>query len=138
MATDPVSAASAGGATASSTPRTQDLRGLNMDHFLQLMLAELQNQDPLNPLDNKDLLAQISQIRQIGATAQLQETLDAVLRGQNLASASGMIGRSVRALSTDGGMLEGVVDRVSLSGESIVVHVGTRSAELGNVSEMRL
>ena len=63
------------------------LNQVDLDDFLKLMIAELQNQDPLNPLDNAEILAQISQIREVGATEELTSTLNAVLLGQNISSA---------------------------------------------------
>ena len=48
---------------------SEAINDIDLGTFLRLMIAELQNQDPLNPLDNKDMLAQISQIREVGATA---------------------------------------------------------------------
>ena len=69
-----------------------------MDDFLDLMIAELQNQDPLNPLENDELIAQISQIREVGATEDLTNTLNAVLLGQNISSATSLIGADVVAL----------------------------------------
>jgi hypothetical protein len=78
------------------------------------MIAELQNQDPLNPLDNKDMLAQISQIREVGATDKLTKTLDSVLLGQNIASATNLIGADITALSDDGEKVEGLVNNVMI------------------------
>ena len=52
-----------------------------MNTFLKLMITELQQQDPLNPMDNKDMLNQIAQIRAVGASDQLTKTLNSVLLG---------------------------------------------------------
>src|SRR3990172_5794435 len=90
------------------------IEDIDLGTFLRLMIAELQNQDPLNPLDNKDMLAQISQIREVGATDRLTETLDSVLLGQNIASATNLIGTDISALSDDGESVAGVVNRVSI------------------------
>jgi len=90
------------------------INDLDLGTFLELMIAELQNQDPLNPLDNKDMLAQISQIREVGATDKLTKTLDAVLLGQNIASATNLIGADISALSDDAENVTGVVSRVSI------------------------
>jgi hypothetical protein len=87
-----------------------------MDTFLDLMIAELQNQDPLNPLENDELLAQISQIREVGATDRLTETLESVLLGQNIASATNLIGADVVALTDEGERVSGNVRRVSIDG----------------------
>jgi len=91
------------------------LNDLDLDDFLNLMIAELQNQDPLNPMENDELVAQISQIREVGATDKLTGTLDAVLLGQNIASATNLIGAQVQALSDDAQRVSGVVQRVSVA-----------------------
>src|SRR5687767_660853 len=84
-----------------SFTNTDAINDLELGTFLELMIAELQNQDPLNPLDNKDMLAQISQIREVGATDKLTKTLESVLLGQNIASATNLIGADISALSDD-------------------------------------
>jgi len=118
-------------ASASSTSKSAGTSGsaadaindLDLSTFLTLMITELQNQDPLNPLDNKDMLAQLSQIRSVGATDKLTKTLDSVLLGQNISSATNLIGADISALSDDGQSVSGVVDRVSIDKGVPKVHV---------------
>jgi flagellar basal-body rod modification protein FlgD len=90
------------------------INDIDLSTFLQLMITELQNQDPLNPLENKDMLAQISQIREVGATDKLTETLSSVLLGQSIASATNLIGAEVDALSDDSQKVSGIVKQVSI------------------------
>src|SRR4029078_4946516 len=82
-----------------------------------------QNQDPLNPMDNKDMLAQISQLRQVGATDKLTQTLDSGLFGQNIASATNLIGADISALSDDGQNVEGMVSRISIADGTPKLHL---------------
>lgn len=91
------------------------LNELQLDDFLNLMIAELQNQDPLNPLENDELIAQISQIREVGATEQLTETLNSVLLGQNITSATNLIGADVVALNDQGQRVSGNVRVVTIT-----------------------
>jgi flagellar basal-body rod modification protein FlgD len=91
------------------------LNDVNIDDFLKLMIAELQNQDPLNPLDNDELVAQIGQIRSVGATEKLTQTLDSVLLGQNISSATNLIGAEIDAISDDNQNVTGVVERVMVA-----------------------
>lgn len=91
------------------------IRDLDVDSFLKLMIAELQNQDPLNPMENDQMLAQIGQMREIAASDKLTETLDSVLLGQNIASATNLIGAEVDALSDDNQRVTGEIKRVSIS-----------------------
>lgn len=99
------------------------LNELDMDDFLGLMIAELQNQDPLNPLENADLVAQIGQIREVGATDKLTTTLDSVLLGQNVSSATSLIGQEVRALSDNDEIISGVVNRITIKDGQPEIHI---------------
>jgi len=95
--------------------KNNTLNQLDIGDFLNLMIAELQNQDPLNPLENADLIAQISQIREVGATEQLTQTLDSVLLGQNISSATSLIGADVVALNDEGERVSGSVRVVTIT-----------------------
>ena len=124
------------GQTNGNATNNTALRGLDMDNFLKLMITELQNQDPLNPMENSEMLNQISQIREIGATDKLTSTLDAVLTGQNLTSASSLIGKEVKALSDDNEQVAGVVDRVTVTNGVPKLHVGEKTIGLNNISDI--
>jgi flagellar basal-body rod modification protein FlgD len=129
--------------TPTNTGNSTVLNSVDMNQFLTLMITELQNQDPMNPMDNTQMLQQISEIRQIGATQQLQDSLQAVFVGQNLSTASGLIGKQVNALTDDGKNVAGVVDRVTVevdpkddSKRTLRVHMGTNEVQLSNVREI--
>lgn len=142
MSQIPSSIGAANASANSSGQVTSALANVDIDQFLELMLAELQNQDPLDPIDNSEFLQQITQIREIGAADQLSQTLDAVLSGQNLATASGLIGKEISALSDDGSDVRGLVSRVSVEvdqqsgSRSLKVHVGESSFDIGRVREI--
>ncbi len=102
---------------------TGGINDVNIDDFLKIMITELQNQDPLNPLENDELIAQISQIRSVGATEKLTDTLDSVLLGQNIASATNLIGAEIDAISDDNERVTGVVEKVSVSNGQPKLHL---------------
>jgi flagellar basal-body rod modification protein FlgD len=91
------------------------IKDLDVDSFLKLMIAELQNQDPLNPMENEQMLAQIGQMREIAASDKLTETLDSVLLGQNIASATNLIGAEIDAISNDNQKVTGEVKSVAIA-----------------------
>jgi flagellar basal-body rod modification protein FlgD len=120
-----------------------DLRDLGLDEFLQLMITELQNQDPLSPMDNAQIVEQMGHIREISATNQLVETLDAMLTGQNLGTASTLIGKEVAAITDVGDPVNGVVDRVSVELDeknknlrTYRLHIGSQQVNMSNVREV--
>lgn len=112
------------------------LDGLDTSQFLDLMIAELQNQDPLNPMDNAQMIEQIGQIRQIDASTKLTTTLDAVLLGQNLSSASALIGKTITGLDADSKRVTGEVERVTVTDGVPKLHVGAKTVTLNNVGEI--
>jgi len=105
------------------------LDDLDMDAFLKLMITELQNQDPLDPMDNEQMISQIGEIRAVGATDKLTSTLDAVLLGQNLTSATNLIGTHISGLSDDNQSVDGLVDRISVADGQPKLHL-----ELGSMA----
>ncbi|MEM6655077.1 MAG: flagellar hook capping FlgD N-terminal domain-containing protein [Planctomycetota bacterium] len=117
-----------GGSTAQVSGQTDAFASLDTQAFLELMIAELQNQDPLDPADNEQLLNQIYQIRQIESNDALTETLDAVLLGQNVSSATNLIGADVVGLSDDGRRVSGNVRKVTINDGEPELEVAVESA----------
>jgi flagellar basal-body rod modification protein FlgD len=99
------------------------INDIDMNTFLKLMITELQQQDPLNPLDNKDMLNQIAQIRAVGASDKLTKTLDSVLLGQNITSATNLLGADISALTDNGQAITGLVNRVAIDKGVPKLHV---------------
>jgi flagellar basal-body rod modification protein FlgD len=131
----------------SSSPaqsRTNDIKDLDINQFLQLMITELTNQDPLNPMDNTELVQQLGSIRSIAATNQLSDTLSSLQTGQSLTTASNLLGKQVTALTDDNQNVSGTVDRVSVQVDpkdenkrTYQVHIGGQVVDLKNVREVK-
>lgn len=68
------------------------------DRFLTLLVTQLQNQDPLNPLDNSQVTTQLAQINTVTGIEKLNSTLNELFsiydQGQSM-QAAGMIGKNV-------------------------------------------
>ncbi len=131
------------GSRSSNGTTGNDLREVDLDEFLGMLITEMQNQDPLNPMDNSQLLTQISQIRQIGSTNQLTDTLTTLAIGQELTMASSLIGRNVKALDDNAKDIEGSVDRVSVKTDAenpnnrqVKVHIGDSIVDIKNIREI--
>lgn len=88
------SASASAGAASAARSRTQDMS----DQFLTLLVAQMKNQDPLNPMDNSQVTSQMAQINTVSGINDLNEALSAI-NGQIDTSqqlqASALIGRSV-------------------------------------------
>lgn len=68
------------------------------DQFLKLFVAQLNAQDPLNPMDNSQMTTQMAQISQVSGIQQLNQTMTSLIGAQAASQslmAAGMIGKQV-------------------------------------------
>ena len=113
--------------------QTDAFDDLNIEDFIKLMVSELQNQDPLNPMDNAQILQQVSQMQSLTATEKLTTTLDSVLLGQNLANAGSLIGKTVNGLTEDGKDVTGEVEQATLVNNVPYLKIGSDNIPISNV-----
>ncbi|MBP2275039.1 MULTISPECIES: flagellar hook assembly protein FlgD [Sphingomonas] len=103
-ATSPTAATTA----TAAAPATGIKADFNM--FLKLLTAQMQNQDPLSPMDTSQYTQQLVQYSQVEQSVQQNTTLNSILsnlNNQGLTQASGMIGRSVTINSDVAGLSAG-------------------------------
>jgi flagellar basal-body rod modification protein FlgD len=102
--------------------------------FINMLVAELQNQDPTQPVSNTQILQEVSQISNIETNQTLSTSLQSVLMGQNLATASGLLQKTVTATDTAGNSITGTVSSISVSNGTATLNIGNQTATLSNVT----
>lgn len=100
--------------TASTTSST-GLQSLSPSDFINMMVTQLQNQDPLNPTSSSDLLAQMSQIGQLQSADQLQTTLSGLTLQNQIGAASSLIGKQVQGTDANSKTINGTVTSVTIT-----------------------
>lgn len=120
MAVDGVSSTNGAAGALAGGDATQGLGG---DDFFKLLIAQLINQDPLEPTSNQDLLNQISSIRDIELSTNLSNSLGALSGQQRFASAASLIGKFVSGTESDdnGLPINGIVQSVRFDGDGKAV-----------------
>jgi flagellar basal-body rod modification protein FlgD len=91
-----ITAVSAQGST--TVTRQSTTPTLGQEDFLRLLSAQLQNQDPLKPLDNAEFLSQMAQFSTVSGIDRMNATLDGLAggqRGTGIAMAAELLGRQV-------------------------------------------
>ncbi|MDQ0169934.1 flagellar hook capping FlgD N-terminal domain-containing protein [Paenibacillus tundrae] len=100
---------------------------LGKDQFLKILITQLQNQDPMQPMEDKEFIAQMAQFSSVEQLVNISSQLKTL--NQSLGAVSGMIGREISWLSSNkadnGTLRQGIVD-------SIVVRDGVQYAKVGN------
>ena len=137
---DPIS--SLGGGT--GTGATGDASSLGKDAFLQLLVSQMKNQDPMAPTDNQAFIAQLAQFSSLEQMQKVNDNLLglAVLQQSNalmsqLTQSSGLIGKDVRYVdpSTNEEAV-GTVSTVKIQDGLAVLNIDGNDVPLGNVTEV--
>jgi flagellar basal-body rod modification protein FlgD len=110
MTTTPVPAiSSTPSPTASATSASATV---DYNEFLQLMVAELKNQDPTTPTDPTQFMSQLASFSQVEQQINTNTKLDTMLTAQALSQADATIGRTV---TSSDGTTTGVISSVAIS-----------------------
>ena len=118
---------------------------LGKEAFLELLVTQLENQDPLNPTSNEDMIAQLAQFSSLEEMQNLNENILglAVLQQSNallsqLTDSSALIGRTVNYQDPlTGAEASGQVDSVKITEDGIaVLNVDGLDVPLANVLEV--
>jgi len=125
----------------SSVATTASASDIQMD-YMKLLITQLQNQNPLEPLDNKDMAAQMAQFSQLQQMENLNSSFGKVLQSVQRSYASSLIGKEVsfEAIAEDGSVegLTGAVEEVTIGEDGdIILTVGDQKVELTDVVSIR-
>lgn len=127
----------AGGLTATSSERNA-YSALGSEQFLKLVLTQLSNQDPLQPNDSNALLEQLSNIRNIQSSVDMQDKLKSLVGQNELSSAATLIGRTVVGLNSSNQRVEGKVASISKTTDGAVLRLSTgESLSMSRLEQVR-
>jgi flagellar basal-body rod modification protein FlgD len=101
--------------------------------FLKLLVSQLQNQNPLEPMDGSDMLQQTAQFANVEAMQRLTDLQGRLLGVQQFSAASSLIGKQVTAFVPGEGPVEGLVEAVAAGESGAVLRVGGRDISLEHV-----
>jgi flagellar basal-body rod modification protein FlgD len=100
--------------SASPTSADSPSASLDYDDFLQLLMAEMQNQDPTDPMDTSEYIAQFAAFSTVEQVMQTNAKLDAMLTSSALAQADSVIGHTV---TSGDGTVTGVVASLKITSD---------------------
>lgn len=115
--------------TGNSTTPTNKTNDLGKDDFLKLLVAQLQSQDPLNPMEDKEF---ISQMAQFTSLEQMKNVSNAV----QITQATSYIGKQVTWDDDTGEQQTGVVKAVRIVGGEPKIVVGDQTIALAKVTSV--
>lgn len=122
--------------------QTSGSSALDRDAFMQLLIAQMKNQDPTEPTSNEQFIAQLAQFSSLDEMKGVNENLVALAALQQgnalmaqLTDASVLIGKTI-IYNTETGTEQGPVDSVRFENGSVVLQVDGKSVPLSAISEV--
>ena len=102
---------------------------VDYDAFLSLLVTQLKNQDPTEPTDNAELMAQLASFSSVEQQVQINDKLETLISSNVLGDASNLIGKT---LTSADGSISGVVTSIIIASDGVVAELedGSRLAVL--------
>ena len=98
-----------------TSSNTSGIPGSNLgkQDFLKLLMAQLQNQDPLKPMDDSQMIAQMAQFSALESMQNLTSVIQQSSNMQTVIQAGALIGKYIQAVDVDGSTTTGAVTGVT-------------------------
>ena len=109
---------------------------LDRDAFLQLLVLQMQNQDPLEPVSNNEMIAQLAQFSSLEQMESMNDEMGFMsgnIDQLNFISSQGLLGKHVRGVNSDDELVQGLVEAVTLSDSMVVLSVDGEIIQMADV-----
>ena len=122
-----VGATGAAGGEAAKVKEQAEANGLNKDEFLQLLVAQLKNQDPMSPVGSQEFMSQMAafstleQVTNLAVAGEEQNQMLAINQSLSL------VGHQVTYIGEDGTTVAGKVESVDFGEEGFTLTIGGES-----------
>jgi flagellar basal-body rod modification protein FlgD len=110
---------------------------LGKEQFLELLMNQIKYQDPLEPVENTEMVAQLAQFSALEQMNNLNDSfgdLSGNVDQLNFISGGSLLGRSVTGVTVDGAPVTGVVERVELQGSVVFLTVNGQRVSMAGVT----
>lgn len=115
---------------------TESDNSLGQDAFLKLLVAQLKYQDPMNPADGAEFIAQTAQFTVVEKLSAMQTQGEAAIVSQQQMQAISLVGKQVSYLNAAGQPAQGVVESAQFTPGGQTLTIDGEKVLLGSVSEV--
>ena len=115
---------------------TTDNSKLNSKAFLQLLVAQLQYQDPSKPVDTSSFMNETATLTQVQSSEQTAQVSLDMLSAQRAQTASSLVGHTVSYAGADGNLVTGYVSSATISTAKPTLRIGTADVDLSQIQQV--
>ena len=103
--------------TTTSTAKTDSAKAtLDYDNFLQLLITQMKNQDPTDPMDATEQVSQLATFSNVEQSIKMNTNLESLISASSLSNASSYIGKTITSAD---GKTSGVVASVEVTSDGL-------------------
>lgn len=129
-----VTATSSTTSSSSSTSETKKSTDFDSDDFMNLLLAQIKNQDPLEPMDNQQFMSQLTQLNSLNVLKSIDTNTKELIWDNQLGNAASFIGKEVEYSVNDGASTStGVVTAVTFEDGAVMLTIDGEQVALSDV-----
>jgi flagellar basal-body rod modification protein FlgD len=100
--------------SATAAKSTSSASTVDYNSFLKLLIAQLKNQDPTQPVDSTQYISQLASFSNVEQSVQMNSKLDSLITSMSLGQADGLIGRTV---TSSDGTISGQVAAINIASD---------------------
>jgi len=135
--TQPVSSVATGVPVAANPAiDSSDNTKLSSKAFLQLLVAQLQYQDPSKPVDTSSFMNETATLTQVQSSEQTAQVSSDMLAAQRAQTASSLVGHTVSYTSPDGSLVTGYVSAATISTAKPTLKIGQANVDLSQIQQV--
>lgn len=116
---------------------SKNANALDSAQFMQILMAQLTHQNPLEPMSNNEMMSQFSQLNSLQELRDIHVAMDKVSVSNQTTYLASLIGKKVKANRPDGKFIEGVVDGVVTEKDKPQLLIGSETVDLSDVLEIK-
>ncbi|MCW2975490.1 MAG: flagellar hook capping protein [Actinomycetia bacterium] len=107
---------------------------LGKDAFLKLLVAQLQHQDPGNPMDSSAFMGQLAQFSSLEQMTNVATAVDKLTASNSVTQSVGLLGHELVFARADGSAGHGIADGVALLNGNVTIDVAGESVALADIT----
>jgi flagellar basal-body rod modification protein FlgD len=124
------------GVTTSASNQAGDNTALSSQAFLQLLVAQLQYQDPSQPVDTSSFMQETATLTQVQTMESNSTATTGLLQAQQAQSAAALVGKSVSYLDANGTAQTGTITSATISATPPTLQIGSADVQLSQIQKV--
>jgi flagellar basal-body rod modification protein FlgD len=122
--------------SANTTTNTTPASAFDPSSFMKILLAELKNQSPLQPMDDTAMMSQMTQLNSLSQLQSMNTSINNMVVSNQFISATNLIGKTVTATVGKDQTMQGMVTGVTQQNGALMLQIGDKEVSLDEVTKV--